>query len=54
MRHFSDSIPQKEKAGKNKGPISWKNLVITGAIGAGLLAYMLYLKEIKEQRNYIN
>jgi len=34
--------------GKN-GPITWKSVGITGILGAGMVTYLLYLKEEQEE-----
>ncbi|CAG9853652.1 unnamed protein product [Phyllotreta striolata] len=35
--------------GKGIGPVSWKNLAITSALGAGLLSFLWYMKKEKEE-----
>lgn len=34
---------------KGKGPISWKSLSVIGVLGAGGLAFMLYVKHEKDE-----
>ncbi|RZC32560.1 SCO1 -like, mitochondrial, partial [Asbolus verrucosus] len=49
-RAFSDRpLPKQKEPGKGMGPISWRNLVITGVLGGGLLAFMYYIKKEKEE-----
>jgi len=31
------------------GPITWKTVGITGVLGAGMVTYLLYLKEEQEE-----
>ncbi|XP_063921776.1 protein SCO1 homolog, mitochondrial-like [Zophobas morio] len=52
IRSFSDSQRPKlgkKEGGKGIGPISWRNLAITGVLGSGLLAFMYYIKKEKEE-----
>lgn len=55
IRFYADApLPKrKDTASKYKSPLTWKNLVITGAIGSSLLMYMLYLKGKKEKGKLI-
>ncbi|KAL1494903.1 hypothetical protein ABEB36_010417 [Hypothenemus hampei] len=50
IRNYSKEPPEKtgQRFGKGIGPITWKNLGITSAIGGVLLCYMWYLKAKKE------
>lgn len=44
-------LPPKRKSpiiGKD-GPITWKTVGITGILGAGMITYLLYLKEEQEE-----
>ncbi|CAD7078733.1 unnamed protein product [Hermetia illucens] len=48
-RQFAHQIRfQATDAGKGKGPISWKSLGVIAVGGAGLGAFMYYLKQAKE------
>lgn len=38
--------------GKN-GPITWKTAGITGILGAGMVTYLLYLKEVQKESKYL-
>lgn len=35
------------------GPITWKTVGITGALGAGMVTYLLYLKEEQEESMFL-
>lgn len=50
LRNFSIKPPKNPKRSLNEGigPVSWKNLGITAALGGGLYAFMLYLKNEKD------
>lgn len=37
----------------NGGPITWKTAGITGILGAGMVTYLLYLKEEQEESKYL-
>jgi len=43
-------FPKRNKTifGKD-GPITWKTVGITGILGAGMVTYLLYLKEEQEE-----
>lgn len=45
-----DQLPKRKEYGKNKGPISWKTLLITLGIGGVALGGMLYVKKEKQIR----
>ncbi|XP_050440839.1 protein SCO1 homolog, mitochondrial [Adelges cooleyi] len=41
---------RKENDVGKRGPITWKNLMITGVLGSGMIAYLLYLKEEQNEK----
>lgn len=43
---------RKTKIVGKDSPITWKTLGITGVLGAGMVAYLLYLKEEQEESKY--
>uniref|UniRef100_A0A1B6C057 Thioredoxin domain-containing protein n=1 Tax=Clastoptera arizonana TaxID=38151 RepID=A0A1B6C057_9HEMI len=49
-RCYADAtLPQKNKPGLKKSPITWKSFTITAVISAGLMVYMLYVKGEKDK-----
>ncbi|KAI7815031.1 protein SCO1 [Rhyzopertha dominica] len=48
QKYSTPSGKSKELPGSKKGPVTWKNLLITGTLGSGLLGYMYFLKKQKE------
>lgn len=54
LRNFSIKPPKNPKRSLNEGigPVSWKNLGITAALGGGLYAFMLYLKNEKDTSEF--
>ncbi|KAJ8941216.1 hypothetical protein NQ318_015648 [Aromia moschata] len=51
VRKYSSNtpFPKQRPPGQGIGPITWKNLAITSALGSGLLAFMWYIKKEKEE-----
>lgn len=47
-KSFVHSLPKKKEWGKNKGPISWKTLLITLGVGGVSIALMQYAKREKQ------
>lgn len=47
-------LPKRKKIffGKD-GPVTWKTVGITGILGAGMVTYLLYLKEAQEESKYL-
>ncbi|CAH0555510.1 unnamed protein product [Brassicogethes aeneus] len=50
-RFYSEGYraPIRKEPGKGIGPISWKNMIITSTLGAGLMGFMWYVKKEKEE-----
>lgn len=38
---------------KGRGPITWKSLAVTAVVGGGLLAFMSYVKNEKQQGKFL-
>ncbi|CAL4140768.1 unnamed protein product, partial [Meganyctiphanes norvegica] len=47
-RYNEKQPPKRENKMQKMVPVTWKSLVTTGIIGAGLLAFMFYVKKEKE------
>lgn len=42
-------FPKRKTIFGKDGPITWKTVGITGVLGAGMVTYLLYLKEEQEE-----
>ncbi|XP_050298246.1 protein SCO1 homolog, mitochondrial [Anthonomus grandis grandis] len=47
-RQYCDKVPKKPRYIPSGGPVSWKNLIITSALGGALIGFMWYVKAEKE------
>lgn len=47
-------LPKRKKIvfGKDS-PVTWKTFGITGILGAGMVTYLLYLKEAQDESKYL-